>query len=282
MKVFVTGIGGFVGSFLANHLRAEGHTVCGSARRADNHQNIVQLQLGEACSSSMFEGQDAVIHCAWDIRSSEASFNVDATRRVLASAKEANVRTQLFVSTLSALPTATTIYGRDKLAAESLFDLVGGDVVIRPGLIVGNGGLFRQTYDFVRTKPVIPLIGGGKFAVPLIAAPTLAQAVSHLLANRYPPRPCQLFHNRVPTQRELVEMVCRQRVWHRILLPLPSGLALTSLKLAERLHLNLAIKSANLEAALTNRINPADSDLAQVLGRMPPFSEILSQIEALP
>ena len=283
MNIFITGIQSFVGNFLAVSLRSQGHVVSGSARIADTRAGVVRISFGEPVPKDAFASIDAVIHCAWDIQSSEAHFNVVATRLIVEEAQRSGVKIQMFLSSLSASPTAPTAYGQGKFLAESLFSFHPHAVVIRPGLIVGNGGLFLKTYKFIQSKPILPLIGGGGFAIPLVSAPQLAEAFGRLLVRPTPlNRPWQLFHPHIPSQRELIRIVCQQRKWRRAVTPIPAGVALASLQTAEMLGLNLSIKSANLRSALETRFAPEDSDLASALGRLAPFSEILSQIDLLP
>jgi NADH dehydrogenase len=283
MNVFITGIGSFVGSFLSSHLRVRHHTVSGSARAAVSGKNIHRLVLGEPCPAGIFNDQDVVIHCAWDIHSTSQSFNTDATRLVVEAARQSGVARQIFLSSLSASPNALTVYGQGKYLAENLFDHNEGDIVIRPGLIVGDGGLFRRTFEFVRQKPIIPLIGGGRLQIPLVGYPQLAESIARMLVTPFPfPRPCLLFHPSIPSQRELIRAICAQRKWRRLLLPVPARLAMGMLWIAERFSQRLPIKSSNLRAALQNHHQPGDSDLAFVLGTSQPVSEILSLIAALP
>ena len=282
MNVFVTGIGSFVGNLLAHHLRACGHRVGGSTRSPAPESNLHRLVLGETCDEEIFRGQDVVIHAAWDLESPTPLFNVDATRHIVDAARQMGVKRQVFLSSLSASPTAPTIYGKSKYLAEQLFDYEKGDLVIRPGLVVGPGGLFQRTFELVRRSPVVPLIGAGKLRILLVGQSQLAEAITHLLTTTFGfRRPCLLFHPIVPTQAELIRAICTKKNWRRFILPVPAGVLLWGLTLAEKFSFRLPIKSANLRAALKNEGVSEASDLIPILGLTEPYPKILSLLDAL-
>jgi nucleoside-diphosphate-sugar epimerase len=282
MKVFITGIGSFVGNLLCLHLRAGCHSVVGSMRNPKPGSGVHRLVLGEACDAEVFRDHDVVIHAAWDLESKDVSFNVEATRQIVDAARRVGVKRQVFLSSLSASPSAPTIYGKSKYLAEQLFDYEKGDLVIRPGLVVGPGGLFQRTFELVRRSPVVPLIGAGKLRILLVGQSQLAEAITHLLTTTFGfRRPCLLFHPIIPTQAELIRAICTKKNWRRFILPVPAGVLLWGLTLAEKFSVRLPIKSANLRAALKNDGVSEASDLIPILGLAEPYPKILSLLDPL-
>jgi len=60
---------------------------------------------------------------------------------------------------MSAHDGAESVYGRQKLAIEQLFN-TKKDISLRGGLIIGNGGIVKEMVMFMRSKHLVPLIGG--------------------------------------------------------------------------------------------------------------------------
>jgi nucleoside-diphosphate-sugar epimerase len=118
MRIFVTGLGGFIGSSLGPALAARGHEV----RREG------------------MEGCDAVVHLA-NIAHARADretlwkVNVEGTAALAEAAAKAGVRRFLYMSSAKAA-TPDDDYGRAKLAAEQAISKHGA-VILRPPLVYG-------------------------------------------------------------------------------------------------------------------------------------------------
>lgn len=174
MKVFLTGVTGFVGRATAERLLKDGHQV----RAAVRHTGVALAQGIESVPfddlsghdwSTSLEGQDLVIHCAARVHvMNEASLdplsefrriNVEGTLNLARQAANAGVRRFIFISSIKVNGEGTTAgrpytaddtakpsdpYGVSKLEAEQeLFVLAsqtGMEVtIIRPVLVYGPG-----------------------------------------------------------------------------------------------------------------------------------------------
>ncbi len=128
MKVFITGIHGFIAGHLSIFLRDQGYQVCGSTSRRSEPpdrqstpEKIYYHKLGEGFEGSMFAGMDVVIHCAHDFQKGALRRNIEGTLALAEAAKHQQVSKQIFVSSLSARPDAQTEYGKTKYAIEQVF-----------------------------------------------------------------------------------------------------------------------------------------------------------------
>jgi nucleoside-diphosphate-sugar epimerase/predicted dehydrogenase len=187
----VTGATGFIGSRFADLALEKGHTVHTLTRTDWSDTPAVPLAdryfgaLPNQIPAEAFYGVDVVVHCAAATEADErASFAVNVTGTInLTHAALANggARTFIFLSSQSAQPDATSVYGRSKYAAErALLNLSGLDVIIlRPGLVCGPGGrgLFQKMCNLVEKLPVIPLLGGGSAIVQPIHVDDLCAAI---------------------------------------------------------------------------------------------------------
>jgi nucleoside-diphosphate-sugar epimerase len=118
------------------------------------------------------QGVEAVIHAA--ATTSETApdealskrTNVEGTRNLIEACQEAGVRRWVQISSLSANPANTSVYGRTKFAAD---EVVRGSglrwTILQPGTIFGPGGrgLFAKIVRLTRGLPlVVPVLGPGK------------------------------------------------------------------------------------------------------------------------
>ncbi len=252
MNVFITGIHGFLGSAMAGHFRSRGHEVRGSAR-----SGAVVLRLGEPFDAAVFRGAEVVIHAAHDFTAGARERNLRGTRAWFEAAAGAR---QVFLSSYSARPDAASEYGATKYALEKVF-LAAGQTVVRPGLVLGEGGLFAKQRAALRRMPVVPLIGGGRSPVAAVAIRHFLDALAVVVEQRREGA-FNLFYEPLPSAREFARAVKGGRGWT---LPVPAGLALGAARLVEALHLPVPLNAGQVRALAANASSPWRSDLAELL-----------------
>src|SRR5262249_27981924 len=128
MRMMITGVTGFLGSALAQHLLSQGHTVLGTSRRAPAQVKhlapevrIEPFTLGERISPAFFDDVDYVIHCAHDFSQNGLERNVRGTKELFERAKASGTRQQAFISSYSGSENAVTSYGIAKYQLERFF-----------------------------------------------------------------------------------------------------------------------------------------------------------------
>lgn len=207
MKIFITGIGGFLGASLAAHWRAQGHSVSGTSSSAQGAagDGLVRYRLGDPPPARALEGHDVVVHCAHDFSPEAAQRNREGTRALFEAAKMAGGKKQIYLSSYSARSDSPSRYGATKFAIEQDI-LAGGGSVVRPGLVAGSGGMFARLARDLERRSFAPLVYPDTKTVALISLPDLLAAFTGLLG-RTERRAWNLFAAPLISSREFVEAV---------------------------------------------------------------------------
>lgn len=196
MKIFVTGGSGFVGSEIIRQLLAAGHTVRSLVHSKKASASAPQLELwpGDATEAESLQGAlagcDAIIHLIGIIREvpdQQVTFqrlHVDATRNILAAAREQGIRRYLQMSANGTRPDGVAEYHKTKWAAEELVRAAGLDATIfRPSLIFGPGDAFvNMLAAIIRRTPIVPVIGDGEYQMTPVAVGNVATGFVRALA----------------------------------------------------------------------------------------------------
>lgn len=174
MRVMITGVTGFLGSALARHLVSQGHTVLGTSRRPPvpvkhlpDDVKIEPLTLGGRISPGFFDDIDSVIHCAHDFSQDGLDRNVRGTKELFERAKASGTGKQAFVSSYSASENAVTSYGIAKYQLERFFS-DRNSLILKPGLVLGPGGMSGKVLLAAQKWPIFPAPGGASARFPYI------------------------------------------------------------------------------------------------------------------
>ncbi len=271
MNVFITGINGFLGRELARSLEGRGHRISGSVRSqakkvdAPTPRNSV-LALDESFDDTVFAGMDAIIHCAHDTSRGAYDLNVQGTRRLAEAASRQRVGLQLFVSSYSARRAAPSEYGRAKWELQNIF-LEHELTVLRPGLVIGNGGLFARLYGLIERYPVVPLIDGGRGHIPVIDIRDFATAVDGVLVARSVGLKGLYLAER-PSLKQLASEIREISGAKSLFVSLPFRLACLAVWTLERgLRRDLPIGIENLRAFAANQSCDDPSDLGEFVAQ---------------
>jgi uncharacterized protein YbjT (DUF2867 family) len=257
MRILVIGSTGFIGS----------HLVCAAVAR---HMDVVTLArqggschagvrgypwaLGQAVPQVALAGVDCAIHLAHDFDGAPgAQLTLASTAAIAAQLQAAGVPRQLFFSSYSSGEHASSIYGCTKFAIEKAIEYIPGVVIVRPGLVFGNGGLYGRIRKWARVLPVVPLPDGGRGTVPVIDIEKLCDLSLDLALSSVVPKEANLFEVELKSLRQLVldaAAQCQRKPW---ILPIPACLLTAVLLLAARLHIRLPVNADNLAGFMSNQ-----------------------------
>lgn len=278
--VLITGVTGFIGSHLAAELARRGFRVVGStsseaglrAATPGVEQKVV-LRLGAPCDEGWLRGVDAVIHCAWDLRPGAVPDNIAGTSRLVTAAEEAGVAHQVFMSTYSAHPAAAGDYGKSKLAVQRHM-LERGHAAVRPGLVIGPGGMFQRLADTLAAHRVVPLVDGGRGRVPIVAIADFQCAFASIIEHERAGL-LNLFNPALVTLKDLMLEIRSAARRKPLLVPIPSRLLLGPLWLLDRMGIRAPIDADNLRGLRSNFGLEDRSDLPAFVPRPLTLAEMV-------
>jgi nucleoside-diphosphate-sugar epimerase len=282
--VLVTGAGGFIARLLAARCKRDGWRVVGTVRRAGEVADFdatYLCALGDSLREVLSsERVDAVVHAAYTAGRGEYAVNVGGTGRWLEEARSANVPLQVFLSSLSAAVSGPSEYGRAKLELEGRF-LAADGVVVRLGLVAGNGGIFGRMIDSVRRLPILPLLDGGRSLVHVVDPRFLADFVTETIrrdGRDLRGRVWQIHHATPYTLREVLTRIRSRCGSHCRFVSVPSLPILWGLAVVERIPgLKLPVRSTNLRGLRQSPHHRAESDLARLGGTERPLDALIAE-----
>jgi uncharacterized protein YbjT (DUF2867 family) len=155
-------------------------------------------------------------------------------------AHQAGADHQIFLSSCSAHGEAESQYGRTKYALEKLFT-TSRDWIVRPALVLGNGGVFARMVKTARSSPILPLFDNGAQPVQVVPVEFL---VEQLFAGAQEGRTGRdtFAAPGFLSMREYFQLLAPGKP----LLPIPSAAVLPLVKLVESLGFTPPINSENL------------------------------------
>jgi len=237
--VAITGANGFLGRALSDCLLAHGYAVLPLTRP--------NFQLERAGEWQFEEIPDVVIHAAWDSTHSLSKarhVNVGGTHALRRICEEMGVGQFIFISSMTAHEEARSVYGRTKLEAEMVLN-PDKDCIVKPGIVIGNGGLFSRVKRLIETMPVIPVFFDGKSALQVVyiddLCKAIVQAVEGGASGVFP-----IAHGKAVSIHDFYRGIADAASRHTPLLSIPGTFFLPNLRLFEMLGLRLPISSDTL------------------------------------
>lgn len=282
-SVIITGANGFLGSALVKSFRQDGWRVIALVRNAHKYHSpgvvYVEYDLTKPFDASAFAGANYLIHTAYvkyDHKHPDAlKINLEGAKRLLKVSRQYKLERNIFISSMSAHSGAESVYGKQKLSVEKLF----GDAnctVIRSGLIMGRGGMVGQMTDFMKSKHVVPLIGGGKQPLQVVAIYDLVHAVKVILAQNQSGT-FTIATPEVYTYKTFYKALSKRLGIMVVFVPLPLGLLLGITKLTGFLHLPFSINEDNVLGLKNLRAAKTADDLHKLHIKLDNLDKILSK-----
>jgi nucleoside-diphosphate-sugar epimerase len=271
MRVLVTGASGLLGAQVLQALRARGHDATPLGRP--------RFDLERAPDPALFEGADALIHCAYDFSALRPAairrVNIEGSLRLFETANHVGLKRLVFVSTIAAFDGCKSLYGQGKLEIEHA--LTGsGSIIVRPGLIHTDaldrglvGALSR-----IRRLPITPMIGNGSYPFFMAHVEDVAGVLADFATDpgAGDTRVVAAAHPRPWPLGELVaELRRRQGLAAVATVPVPAWLVLRGLRALEAAGIQPPFRSDSLVSMLNPDPAPPFADDAALRSRFRAF-----------
>ncbi len=205
MKILLTGASGFVGKQLTHALLKNGHTVV-----VCSHKNKVLVEIEEEsklqrCQIDFMQmhkpedwilhlnGVDAVINSVGIIaETKEKTFKLLqslAPISLFKACEQLGVKRVVQISALGTDETAVVPYHLSKKQADDALRKMDLDwFVLRPSLIIGEGGASSSFFKKLSNFPIIPLIGNGEQLIQPIKIEEVITSVLRCLDDDVAPK----------------------------------------------------------------------------------------------
>ena len=252
-RIVLIGGSGFVGKAIANHLSAAGVEICIPTRHRSRAAHLLVLPTAEvveadvhdpATLTRLCDGADAVINLVGVLHSRPgtpygpdfARAHVELPARIVSACAQAGVPRLIHISALGADANGPSEYQRSKAAGEAAIRASEGPAwtILRPSVIFGPDDSFLNLFaGLARVFPVLPLAGADARFQPVFVD-DVARVVMHCLTH---PETAEQIHEvagpTIYSLRELVAYVATLLGKHRLIIPLPEGIAMLQARLME-------------------------------------------------
>lgn len=265
MRILITGATGFIGTHLTACAAQAGHHVQAfsrAGRAVPGATDAHAWSLGDAVPQSLQDVPEVVVHLAHDFEGDTGAEQTrTGTKALMDALRTRGTRRQLLISSYSAGAHAKSRYGRIKAVMETDMAQDADVICVRPGLVLGDSGIYARMSGLVRRFPVVPLPDGGHGRVPVIEIDRLCMELLALCTAQTPPKEANLFHAHRPSLRELMQQTAADFGRNPVFVSVPVALVLPILVGLEKLGLKAPISSDNLVGFVQNQNAPHVSTL---------------------
>lgn len=279
--IAVTGANGFVGSALVTSLMARGIRTVKLVRTLSAIPLTEErsFELETPPSENLLRGIDILIHCAFISPTEKNAGSVDynGTAALIELAGKSGVQKIIFFSTVSAHEAAVSAYGSSKFKMEQLLD-PKKDAIVKPALIIGNGGLFLRLLKQALAKRTVPLIENGRQPMQVIALEDVVRAVNNIIDLNLTGS-FVLANNENFSYKEMFKQIASVYGVYLRFLPLPVFPVKMALSISEMIGVKLPVNKENLSGLQSLRyMDPGES--LEKLGLKPVnFKEALKNLK---
>jgi nucleoside-diphosphate-sugar epimerase len=255
MRVLIFGASGFIGSSLVSWLTSSGHEVVALSRTSPIPGfcgRCIFWEMGVELPHDLGE-IDCAIHLTHDFDGDEgAAKTLFGVLKAVKDCHNLGIKRQLFFSSYSAGDYAKSLYGKTKYMLEQSISNIKGAIIIRPGLVLGDGGIYGRIKRFAKKYPIVPFPGGhGK--VPVIEINILCAQIESIALGRLGNGPFNLFEDRFYDMRDLIIHATSDVARKPLLVPIPINWMIFGLYIAAALKIKLPVNLDNLDGFIANQ-----------------------------
>lgn len=258
MKVAITGSNGFIASALKQACFKEDFQVIGLCRNPITRGDVLFDLNDPATFKSIPLDIDVLVHTAYTTQAKDFKHayhaNIMGSKALFDFCHQAKIPI-IFLSSCSAHKEAKSFYGRSKYDLEKY--LSKDDAIIRPGFVIGNGGIYKRLENSIKILKFAPLFWGGKQPLQIIHLDELVQGIVTVIKKKL----CgtyTLAHSSPYPIKDFYVLIFKKLGLKPRFLKLPGDLALIVLKMAETLKIRFPLTSENLLGLKYSKVFESD------------------------
>ena len=245
-KVAITGSNGFIGSALKQACIDYGISAVGMCRNPKQKDEIT-FDLNDPTTFAKIPGDvTTLIHTAYTTQAKDLKqafhANITGSETLFNYCHEKNIKI-IFLSSCSAHAKSQSFYGKSKYQLESYLN--ENDTIIRPGFVIGDGGIYKRLEQSMHTLRFAPLFWGGQQPLQIIQLEDLVKGIINACLQKCTGTYNLVYPTPYPLQEFYRQIFIKQKMTPRFL-HLPGNIALLVLKIAEFLKIPLPLTSENL------------------------------------
>jgi len=260
IRILIFGASGFIAKALSSHLKDLGYEVIHFSRRSIHKtEKVIYWEL--SCIPQEFElkKNDIAIHLAHDFDKKDgASRTLNGTKSLIDYLYSKKIARQYFFSSYSAGEHSQSIYGKTKFEIEKHIHKLNNCVIVRPGLVIGNGGIFKRIVDFSLKFPFIVI---PRAKTPYIDIEKLCVITSESIKKRAVSKEINAFEPSLEYLSSLIRTESIKNGKNVLILELCPDIILWTLKFLETIKINLPFNSDNLIGFIHNQSATHESSL---------------------
>ena len=154
---------------------------------------------------------------------------------------------------------------------------VNNHTIVRPGTVLGKGGLFGKIAGMMKSLPVLPLLDGGHARMSVIGVHDLCRALETIL-QIHETKQYNLYYEDMPTFGELLRelgIILNRKVFF---VPVPAALLLLPLSVLRYFRIRAPLDVDNLKGYITNLAPYHPTNLSSVLARPSTWQAALAEV----
>ncbi len=246
MKIAITGSSGFIGNALKEACIQEGIQVVGLCRNPTiSNDALFDLNNPKTFKNIPLD-VDVIAHAAYTTHSKDLKqayqANIEGSKALFDFCHKAKIPI-IFLSSCSAHANAKSFYGRSKYQLEK--HLLATDTIIRPGFVIGDGGIYKRLENSIKTLKFAPLFWGGQQPLQIIHLDELVEGIVKIIKQKISGT-YTLAHPTPYPIKDFYALIFKKLGLKPRFLKLSGDLALVVLKIAEALKIPLPLTSENL------------------------------------
>ena len=207
MKVLILGASGFIASNFSDYLKEHtNYKIFNASSKINSNYNFYYNLGDEPYYGINF---DCVLHFSYNFNCSDESTNVSRTIKTITHFKKLGVTKQIFISSYSAHNMAESNYGKNKYQIEKIINSFKEDKsikVIRPGLVIGDGGLYKKIYEWVKKYRILLLPYVKKRNIPFILISDLNYHIYNVIRKKISVKEVNIFYSEELPLEKIIKM----------------------------------------------------------------------------